>query len=555
MTESAATGGGEPGPEPPARPRAIVLIHGVGSPRPGEFLDAWIAGFQRRDPSSWARDAIVLDDTRYEAGHCNSPAARHTMFEVNWADLQRPLRGIVGVVRHVIQLLIATVRIATENRELRASRRPLAQMYAWALFGLAWWSYVPTIVFMLARCATSTSASVAIVVGASLALAVMAWWLARFAPQFLLGYAWAAGMLALHIGLSLGLVTPAGAVSLTAWAYAASQVLLAVLLAAATVELFRDPELTGDQHFAHLALLWMPLAIMSGVASIIWFASLGALYVVPVLAPEFYGEWRAGFITGLPFDLRLVEYVTTVAVALIGVAALVVVLAYFRPPRGVRAGLHAQNAFAVWLRTSPALLAIAGIVFLVSLLRPATQTLATSTSMLDIYRISALRLLPFLLFLLPQLRPVVDVIGDVAFYLTPGRLSIRDEAVRRVRRLVKDVAERDLGDLVLVGFSQGSVLGRVGLAESGSRPATLATVGCPIGSLYARFLHWTPAPPLGEGVRWWNGFHDGDFIAGPVPGVDEDDPLGPGAHDRYELDEPVIDIVLGAAAGGQAGGP
>ena len=66
---------------------------------------------------------------------------------------------------------------------------------------------------------------------------------------------------------------------------------------------------------------------------------------------------------------------------------------------------------------------------------------------------------------------------------------------------------------------------------------------------------WTHAPPLGEGVRWWNGFHDGDFIAGPVPGVDEDDPLGPGAHDRYELDEPVIDIVLGAAAGGQAGGP
>ncbi|HXS82510.1 MAG TPA: hypothetical protein VN896_07280 [Methylomirabilota bacterium] len=69
MTESAATGPGEPGPEPPARPRAIVLIHGVGNPRPGEFLDAWIAGFQRRDPASWARDAIVLDDTRYEAAH------------------------------------------------------------------------------------------------------------------------------------------------------------------------------------------------------------------------------------------------------------------------------------------------------------------------------------------------------------------------------------------------------------------------------------------------------------------------------------------------------
>jgi len=476
------------------------------------------------------------------------------MFEVNWADLQRPLQGIVGVVRHMIQLLIATVRIATENRELRASRRPLAQVYAWALFGLAWWSYVPTIVFMLARCATSTSASVAIVVGASLALAVMAWWLARFAPQFLLGYAWAAGMLALHIGLSLGLVTPAGAVSLTAWAHAASQVLLAVLLAAATVELFCDPELTGDQHFAHLALLWMPFAIMSGVASIIWFVSLGALNTVPVLTPEFYGEWRAGFVTGPPFDLRLGEYVTAFAVALIGVAALVVVLAYFRPPRGVPAGLHAQNAFAVWLRISPALLAIAGIVLGVSLFLPGKAP-AEPMSMLGLYGVSALRLVPFLLFLLPQLRPVVDVIGDVAFYLTPGRLSIRDEAVRRVRRLVKDVAERDLGDLVLVGFSQGSVLGRVGLAESGSRPATLATVGCPIGSLYARFLHWTPAPPLGEGVRWWNGFHDGDFIAGPVPGVDEDDPLGPGAHDRYELDEPVIDIVLGAAAGGQAGGP
>jgi len=539
----------------PAVPRAIVLIHGVGNPPPGKFLEGWIAGFQQRDPASWTRGSIVLDRTHYETAHCTSPAVRQTLFEVNWADLQRPLGGIVGIFRHIAQLSIATVRIGTEASELGATSRPFARGYAWALFGLVWWSFVPAIVFMLARCTDTASIRVTIAVVAALVMSAMTWWLSRYASQFRLGYAWAAAVLALDIGRSLGLVTLDRVVTLTAVTYVASQVVMALLLIAAAIERFRDPGLTDDQRFAQLALLWMPYAVLSGVASIIWSVSVSALRFVPNYALDLYSLWAAAFVQGLRYDLQLVEQVTTVAVLLVGVAALIVVLAYFRPPRGVPAGLHAQNAFALWLRVAPVLLAGAGIAFVASLVLGSQTPLAPDT-VVGIYGYSALRPLPFLLFfLVPQLRPIVDVIGDVAFYLTPGRLSIRDEAVRRVRRLVEDVAERDLGDLVLVGFSQGAVLGRVGLAESAIRPATLATVGCPIGSLYARFLGWTATPALDEGVRWWNAFHDGDFIAGPVPDGAENAPLGPGAHDRYERDEPVIDEVFGGAQGGPVGLP
>jgi len=534
-----------------AAPRAIVLIHGVGNPPPGEFLEGWIAGFQRRDRASWTRSSIVLDRTHYETAHCTSPAAGHTMFEVNWADLQRPLSGIAGIFRHIAQLSIATVRIGTEPSELGATPRPFARAYAWAFFGLVWWSFVPAIVFMLARCTETASIRVTIAVVAALVMSAVTWWLSRYASQLRLGYAWAAGVLALDISRSLKLVSVDDAVALTAMVYVLSQVVMALLLIAAAIERFRDPGLTDDQRFAHLALLWMPYAVLSAVASIAWSVSVSATRLVPGYDLNLYPEWATAFAGGLRYDLRLVEHVTTVAVLLIGVAALLVVLACFRPPRGVPAGLHAQNAFALWLRVSPAILVGAGIGFLASLIWGSRTPLDSTNTVAGIFGYSTLRPLPFLLFfLVPQLRPIVDVIGDVAFYLTPGRLSIRDEAVRRVRRLVEDVAERGLGGLVLVGFSQGAVLGRVGLAESAVQPATLATVGCPIGSLYARFLGWKPAPPLDEGVRWWNAFHEGDFIAGPIPDGAENAPLGPGAHDRYERDEPVLDVVFGGAEGG-----
>ena len=536
-----------------ARARAILLVHGVGNQRRGRFLEDWIASFQRRDRASWTRGSIVLDETHYESARCTSTRAGHTMFEVHWADLQRPLRGVPGVLRHIAQLTIATARIGTEPTELGTVSRPFARGYAWALFGLVWWAFVPAIVFMLSRCTETESVRVTIAVTGALVTAAMAWWLGRYASAFRLGHAWAAAVLALEISRSLGLVSFDGVVALTAVTYVASQLVMALLLIAAAIERFRDPGLTGDQRFAHLALLWMPYAVLSGVVSILWSVSMSALRFVPDYDLNLYSLWAGAFSQALHYDLQLVEQVTTVAVLLIGVAALIVVLAYFRPPRGVPAGLHAQNAFAVWLRVAPAFLAGAGIAFMASLVLGSQTQLAPDT-VVFIYGSSALRPLPFLLFLLPQLRSVVDVIGDVAFYLTPGRLSIRDEAVRRVRRLVEDIAGRGLGDLVVVGYSQGAVLGRVGLAESGIQPATLATVGCPIGSLYARFLGWTAAPALDERVRWWNGFHDGDFIAGSVPTGAENTPLGRGRHDGYTGDELVIDEVFGAADDGRGGG-
>jgi hypothetical protein len=173
----------------------------------------------------------------------------------------------------------------------------------------------------------------------------------------------------------------------------------------------------------------------------------------------------------------------------------------------------------------------------------------------QIYQASALRLLPFLIYLIGPFRIILDTIGDVLLYIDPeGRLSrqrVREGSQKRLRDALRIVYEENgHKDVVLVAHSQGSAIAADVLsARESSGGIRLVTMGSPISSLYWRFIGAeSVSSPC---VPWLNIFRTGDYIAGgigietewsPSTGVD-DQVIGAGRHSGYFEDPKVWDAV------------
>jgi hypothetical protein len=355
--------------------------------------------------------------------------------------------------------------------------------------------------------------------------------------------------------------------------YVVAQLVLAVLLSLCAFQLlFRRGELTVEQRLGQLALLYFPFAILSGLGALLWSAtlypskSLGQLF-----EPAKFESWGSVFLKGLHYDLRAVEWVFTLAVGLVGILALSVVLVYLLAARTERkggeakdiehrgkteSGFRAQDGVEFLLYATPILLALASCYFILSLLGKDSATVAawssrfgfqhgagaSGTEVLDVYRTSALRIIPFLGFLIGPLTIVVDILGDIVFFLADGAFSIRKEAVDRVETGLRAMTSR--GDLpFIICHSQGTVLVRVALEDVSDSELQILSLGSPIESLYLRFLGWQPQGKIKPGLHYINGYRTGDYIGGPMKSASRNVELGGGGHTGYWSDPCVWQLV------------
>jgi hypothetical protein len=513
----------------------IILVHGVGNPALGSLLSP----AEKVLGGTFTRDDFYIDGIQYPHAMGSS---RATLSEVNWSDLRRPLAGLKGVLQHIIWLISSMLTVPRSLYPPSLGRKVLAGYEFGFQAVIVWVLSLPIIGMYLY--AARPGIGYAIAAAGGLVLAMMAWFLGRYWSLYKAGFIWAVVTSALGAWAILNGKLEFLAF-VTARIYVGGQIALGILLFLAGSALMTRRDLTLFQRLGHMGLLYLPFALLSGVGALIWSLSLfGAKYAPQVFDAHKFEKWGNVFTLALHYNLDYVELVFTQLIGAIGILALLLVLLYVI----VRKGRVAQDGLAVLLILMPVLIGIAGFVFFTSLItfHPASPSVGSS-EVFRIYLRSAARLLPFLPFTFGPLGIVLDVLGDVVFFLAPGKISIRDDSERRVEGALNYVSSKGKNDDTVVIFchSQGSVIVRDVLGRFALTPR-LYTVGSPLDSIYERFLGWRPQDFRGQGIDWLNLFRTGDYVGGPIEGAKNQE-IGPGGHTGYWCDPkawtPVLDLL------------
>ncbi len=555
----------------------ILAVHGVGSPLLGTILSEVAAREEICERPVYIRTDLLIDGQHFP--RAVNGAHGTTLVEVNWGDLRRPMRSPFGIIRHLLLLMSAMLTVPLALCDDAAAGRTTLRVYRAVFETAIFWAVLFPVITMLITTASTAAIAAAFACSGAAFLSILAFVFGKFSSWYRAGFVWsiAIGIVgAIAVGLpdaSLYFLT-----LISARIYVAAQVLLAVLLSVCSFQLlFRRRELTIEQRLGQLALLYFPFAILSGLGALLWSAtlypskSLGHLF-----KPERFESWGSVFLKGLHYDLRPVEWVFTVAIALAGTLALSVALRYLLIARGETKGTNmtdvdhrsksdsgfgAQNGVEFLLYSMPTILAIASCYFILDLLGYKSVTVAawasrfgfqhntgaSGTEVLNVYRTSALRIIPFLGFLVGPLTIVVDIVGDIVFFLAAGAFSIRKEAVHRVASGLRAITSSGNTPFV-VCHSQGTVLVREELETVGDGPLQLLSLGSPMESLYLRFLGWRPRGKTGSTLHWINGYRTGDYIGGPIEAASRNVEFGGGGHTGYWSDPRVWHIVTTLAA-------
>jgi pimeloyl-ACP methyl ester carboxylesterase len=175
----------------------------------------------------------------------------------------------------------------------------------------------------------------------------------------------------------------------------------------------------------------------------------------------------------------------------------------------------------------------------------------TQAEVIEIYRISALRVVGLLGLLVPALRAAMDVAGDVVFYLAPAGSGLSTKALlqRRFWSCLAAVSETFRGQpLTVLAHSQGSVLAVECLSDQRWGVDRLVTMGSPITTLYDEFLGLSipsGGSPALVGIEWTNLYRTGDFLGGRIEGHKSiaNVRIGPGGHTNYWSDRRIAPFL------------
>jgi hypothetical protein len=557
----------------------LVAVHGVGNPPVGSILSSLAQHPRDGRYTTFTRTSLIVAGQEYAIAE--SEDNRSTILEVNWADLRRPMRNPIGVLKHLLLLMSAmlTVPVSLCRRGTLAFRFLVLYAAVFETF-IFWVLFVPVLTMLVV---TSRTSGIAVTIGVcgALLLAAISFIFCGYSSRYRAGYIWAgsiliiAGIVSLHHGaIDHGAVK--ALIIISSRLYVSAQVVLGILLAFCFYTLLRRRDLDLQQRVSHFALLYLPFALLSGLGALLWSAalSLPKKEVGHLFNSSKFESWGNTFLNVLHYDLRPVELMFTIAIGSMGVFALVVAALYFararsetisdgptltkaRRPRDP--GLAAQNAVGFLLYVIPFLLLVAGVFFSAELFayqKPLAGKLAhyvgtsvrktsLGTEVLNVYLKSALRLVPFLGFMVGPLTIIVDVIGDVVFFLAAGAFSIQQEAVTRVRTGLLALSSRKQPIIVLC-HSQGTILVRQALASMETEGEfSVVSIGCPLDSIYGRFLGWRPQGTLSHELNWLNGFRSGDYIGGDVKEASNWS-LGGGGHTSYWSDPRVWPLIYEA---------
>jgi len=566
--------------------RYVVTVHGVGDSGVGETARSFAAAFGKGMSSEFEHQELVLgdapnshetaqdppqeeqvvEDVSYAHFVPSLPEVPH-LVEVNWADVQRPKRTVFGTFGHLVRLMVAMLYIADRWHNLSPRPRDLLTPYRWLVEAVTGWQILFGIYVMyLASYVTPSPTEPRIrwwilLVGFALVLgatAIMWSWSVVLRNG---GIFWSIAFFWVGLYACLNPEDPLrDVVEITTRAHSlALEILaLAMVLVLVLVLGFQRRELTREQKFTRLALAYLPVIAISLVGSLAWMLSLPM-----ARTGTGYTGWEETYLGTLGYNLRHIEWAMAWELGLIGLLVLAGAVIYcgrrWFDPKAM-AGMFAQDWFSYTLYAMPVVLLIVPFVNLYDSLGwdflwwKGTRSNATGGDVMETYALSALRITPYLAFFITPMGAILDIAGDIAFFLLPRthplslkRNSVKQGALRRVELLIDHLLKDDsTSEVIVVAHSQGSVLAIQALGERPSTKVKLITMGSPIDSLYSRFLGWKrsgndPSP-------WTNYYRLGDYIGGEITGIPNEiiernqDPMR-GGHIHYWSDSVIVAAV------------
>ena len=504
--------------------RSIVTVHGVGNPKQGSVVAEFHRALKGVGIGSGYREDLIVDGTVYPRFVLNDGKVAE-IIEVNWSDVQRPPKTPLGIIQHVISILASFLNLSAERFAHSGKPATLAKWYRVAFETVLVWCLYPPIVLLFLWTYENPMQQISIVVIATIAMVILTLYLKRFSRLFSAGYAWPLILAIVSLAHVTCIVSDTQLLKLSSYGYSLGQSATAVLGLLAVLEaLVKRARGQRDYLLTRLAFLYVPFIMVSAIGAIIWSLSL---YSAGALGGNSgrYKLWGNILLETLNYDLSLMEYVFASAVAIIGLLALVGVAKYVRSRSAtgtrLRPGLVAQNWISRLLVWNPLILSIVSVCFLASAVFSEAQG-GNTLDVLHVYTLSAMRALPFLPFVWGPLAILVDILGDITFYLLPSNtvLGISKETKERLRSVLEAVHEQTPDNtIVVVSHSQGSVIAIDLLGETPELECRLITLGSPIESLYSRFLFSTPNTRNDNFCspnKWVNIYRGDDYVAGPI---------------------------------------
>lgn len=527
----------------------IVLIHGVGTPEPGQTA----AALARTLGIARARQSTVRVDGQPFTEIVDLDSGDRVV-EVNWADLMKVRHTVAGLLTYAWYLVTSMLDVAA--RDTDAGRLVGVRLYRWALLTVTPGAVLLTMATGIGAVIESSWLRPTILVLVFLAAAMTTWRLRSLGSHFRWLWLWTGLVGLVAVAAFPAPLTVFGTlVSLSRPARQFGFVGVMSLLTFASIEMWlRWRRKPVRVRLSYLALMYVPFIVLNGAMT--WIAVI-VLSILAEANSVRYHLWEEQLTPS--FDFARVEAAATIVFA--GVAVLAIVLPLIGFALGTRArqarstktrGAGARLGFGLFLAVTPVALIGLGVysIWVSSLGGGATKTI------LETYETSVWRSVPYLAWLVGPFAVTLGVIGDVLFYLQPDDqhpLSTRATCRARLRAAL-EYAFADGSAVVVVAHSQGSVVA-TDLRATGELCAPLVTCGSPVSTLYEPLLGiTTQMAPLP--IPWVNGYRDGDFIGGPISLSDVDNQYwGDGLHTDYWSSQHLRDAIGKLAASSAVTGP
>ena len=515
--------------------RVLIAVHGVGAPGQGEILREIFSKPDSTQLGNYVRSDLMIRDMLVPRAVATGPGLYGEIIDLNWNDIAWPKGGRLGALRHIALLILAMLRTQPTRptaRDVQSTARRLFRAY---FEGVFMWCIWPVLTSLLMWCALTDIYRLAVMTVIVAVLLAQTFWLRQYSALWPAGLIWTVGSLV--VGVTIWREGAPLVVIIVTNIYSGVQVMtMFVLIGTVGAELWSHlrHNQSLSQAAANLSLLYLPIVAMTLVGTLLWFAALHVVTRSPLQS------WVRLFEPALHYDLRTVETLGTLATGSLPFFLAIGAIPYaVARRRTAAAGKAAQNWIALTLFIVPMVLAVPGVVLVYSYFLGNVSPSATPDNVVEVYRQSSVRVIPYVLAALIPLRPLFDVFGDVAFFVVPtdSKLSVLPRAVERLRTLLSHYSQ---SEVVIVAYSQGCVIALEALRDQ-PRSALLVTVGSPIESLYHRFLGFQFAverPP--RRWSWINMFRPGDYIAGAIPHADHNVTLKcDGGHLYYFADPEV----------------
>jgi|HubBroStandDraft_5_1064220.scaffolds.fasta_scaffold02179_6 hypothetical protein len=505
--------------------RAILAIHGVGAPAVGDIVKE----LSRQCPEIYyRRHDLVEGGTTFARLTSNGEVP--DLVEVNWSDIKRPPRSIMGIAEWIVALSFAVSRA----RQRGATDMLYVQRFhAIFLETVLLWVLFPVLLGLMH--ANLDAYYLAIADAAIIGLAVLTSLTTRKTTKV----AQASGYIALAvIGILVAIMTLRPELTekvnpVVVEIYGWTQIVAAGFITLTAIELgIRLTSKKGPsvaQALAHLAFAYLPLAMLSALGSVIWAVALNLLRLKHSAAVSSTPEWEKMFVQHLGYNLKYVEWAMAGVTALLGLFVIAATIAY-RLTNNERQGSVAHKSIFWILVLTPSLLALPGALLALTSphFGPIWRT-SFDTDVVKVYVWSALRILPWLAAIVAPVAILLDVLADVVFYITDERLALSSFKVcnERLSKLF-DYSKRTYESVEVIAHSQGSVIAYNVLPAD----QKLITVGSPLGTLYQEYLGLS----IASRPAWQNLYRSGDYIGGMVGISKVDVNIGPGGHTSYWSD-------------------